>query len=431
VRAPFSNTGYRILDAIPGNNVNYQVSVDGQPWTIITDTFMTVNNLLPGQEVTFIVGAVTDCAVPFDTLICTAVECDLEILNISGTNPACANEFNGSAVAIADFGTQPYTFTWDGPISVTGDSVSGLPEGQYVLTVSDALGCIAVDTLTLTDPDSITATFIISPATCAGINDGSIQPNVINNAIGNVSINWSNGATGNIADSLASGWYSVTITDEFDCVFLDSMFVDQPESVVVDSIITSAALCSGSADGTATVIVSGGTLPYSYMWNDSAQTTTENAVNLSAGFYSVLITDAAGCETLATDIEILEPFPLQITVTPDDVLCFGGDSGQAVANGTGGTPPYTYNWNIGTGTSADSTASNLSAGTYDVMIIDSNNCQFQASLKLTNHPNLLLLLSIRWTFLALAMQMEQLPAIFQEGVVLILLAGQMVRLVKI
>jgi len=126
-------------------------------------------------------------------------------------------------------------------------------------------------------------------------------------------------------------------------------------------------ICNGGNNGIIAVSLSGGTAPFTYLWNTGQTTQTVNG--LSAGTYTVTVTDAASA-VIIYGVAVTQPLVLttNMTTTPD--IC-SQDNGTGKANVSGGTSPYTYNWNNGQTTQ---TAKNLSAGNYTVTITDNNNC---------------------------------------------------------
>jgi hypothetical protein len=127
-------------------------------------------------------------------------------------------------------------------------------------------------------------------------------------------------------------------------------------------------LCNGSADGTAGVTASGGNGVYTYLWSNSA--TTQSVSGLTAGSYSVIVTDGIGCMDTAY-ATITSPSAIAITATPSDVLCNGGFSGSINASVNGGTGPYTYLWSNAAMTED---ISGVGAGTYSLYVVDANSC---------------------------------------------------------
>ncbi len=132
--------------------------------------------------------------------------------------------------------------------------------------------------------------------------------------------------------------------------------------------ISADLTCYQSNDGFIANIVSGGTAPYSYVWN-SGQTLSVISY-LAAGNYSVTITDALLCE-ITDNITITQPNQLMLTVNSNDETGYQSADGTVSAVVSGGTPPYTYNWSNGASTASQS---GLSAGSYTVVVTDSNNC---------------------------------------------------------
>src|SRR5690606_1196226 len=117
------------------------------------------------------------------------------------------------------------------------------------------------------------------------------------------------------------------------------------------AVTDQAVSCHGGSDGSATASATGGTPPYTYLWNDPSGQSSATATGLSIGSYTVTVTDANGCTDIAT-ITITEPLLVlsasAIELSP--VNCFGGSDGQARASGSGGTPPYSYLWSDGQNT---------------------------------------------------------------------------------
>ncbi|KAF2518378.1 hypothetical protein EYY60_00165, partial [Flavobacterium zhairuonense] len=169
---------------------------------------------------------------------------------------------------------------------------------------------------------------------------------------------------------LVAGTYSVTITDANSCTkTINNIAITQPP--VLNAIAsTTAVSCNNGANGSATISPSGGTSPYTYLWSNGAATATING--LTAGTYSVTVTDANSCTKTVNNIIITQPTILSGTASTIAVSCFGGANGSATVTASGGVPAYTYSWAPSGGTAA--TASGLVAGTYSVTITDANSC---------------------------------------------------------
>jgi len=143
--------------------------------------------------------------------------------------------------------------------------------------------------------------------------------------------------------------------------------------------------CKSANDGEATVIVTGGTPPYSYLWNSNPVQTSQTVTGLDKGNYTVTVTDANGCIATA-NVTINEPKKLNVNIAPPShVTCYDGSDGDAVANATGGTPPFSFLWNTNPPQTTD-TATGLSAGTYTVTVTDFNGCVETKNVNI-NQPN--------------------------------------------
>src|SRR6185436_17852184 len=113
---------------------------------------------------------------------------------------------------------------------------------------------------------------------------------------------------------------------------------------LTSSTVPIDVLCNGGNSGSATVTAGGGIAPYSYSWSSGGTAATEN--NLAAGNYSVTVTDANGCTSVATAV-VAEPTTLTSSTVPVDVLGNGGNTGSATVTAGGGIAPYTYSWTSG------------------------------------------------------------------------------------
>ncbi len=183
----------------------------------------------------------------------------------------------------------------------------------------------------------------------------------------NVDYQWSNGTNAPNLTNLTGGIYTVTVSFGNGCVQVRDVTVTSFPVMLVSPSFVTAALCNGSADGTAQAVITGGTAPYTYLWNNGQ--TTATATNLAAGTYTATITDANGC-TKQTTANITQPTVLTATGNVVNVLCNGG-TGSATVAPAGGTPPYTYNWDNG---QTIPTATGLGAGVHSVTITDAHGC---------------------------------------------------------
>ncbi|MBL4709105.1 MAG: T9SS type A sorting domain-containing protein, partial [Flavobacteriales bacterium] len=189
---------------------------------------------------------------------------------------------------------------------------------------------------------------------------------------------WSNGSATATNTNLSAGTYTVTLSDANGCSSTNSAILTEPTALSASISSSTNVGCNGGSTGSATVGASGGTAPYTYLWSN-AGTTTTNA-NLSAGTYTVTLSDANGCSSTSSAI-LTEPTALSASISSTtNVSCNGGGNGSATVATSGGTAPYSYLWSNGDTTA---TNTNLSAGTYTVTLSDANGCSSTSSAIIT------------------------------------------------
>ncbi len=236
------------------------------------------------------------------------------------------------------------------------------------------------------DPDgcgvleALTATIAVTTPSCAS----QILTANVRGGSSPYLYSWTGGATSSsITGITASGTYSVTVTDNKGISVVQSVTLTAytPLGASTGSTRTS---CHGTSDGTATVIATGGTPPYTYSWTPSSQT-TQTATGLAAGPYNILVTDALNCTTTGST-SVPQPGVLSTAVSTTATSCFGSSDGTATASPTGGTQPYSYGWTPSGGSSIS--ASGLVATNYTLTVDDSSNCEATKSFSISQ-PNLL------------------------------------------
>lgn len=281
----------------------------------------------------------------------------------------CAGSSNGVLNAVPDGGLPPYTYLWSN--GATTQIVTGVPVGNYSVTVTDALGATATANATVGESDPINVVLAATYESSPGCSDGKID--VIKSQLGNsgpYTYIWSTGSTHWQLLDVPAGIYCVTVTNAFGCTGDGCIELE----LLPDSLMTAAtatdATC-GADNGTATATASGGIPPYSYQWNDAAMQTTATATNLAPGTYTVTISDQGACPQEQT-VTVVSDTPIDIQSTVVGEICMGGD-GSITLNVTGGTSPYTYAWSDA-GIGNTNTATGLSAGSFSVTVTDTNGC---------------------------------------------------------
>ncbi|MEM7103936.1 MAG: SprB repeat-containing protein, partial [Bacteroidota bacterium] len=292
------------------------------------------------------------------------------------TEISCNGDTNGSVSVTVSGGQVPYTYIWTN--GSTTSSTSNLGAGNVTVTVTDGDGCVAVGNVTLTEPDLLLATAAeTQQVLCAGSATGEANVIVSGGAMP-YTYQWSNGATDDSSTGLSSGPVSLTVTDTNGCSTIASTTISEVDGISASLIEDSGVLCFGDTNGQATASAMGGTVPYTYLWENGE--TDASAINLSGGLNSVTVTDTNGCFTTGSVI-ISEPMELNGSAIEDQpVLCAGEFNGQSTATFTGGTMPYTYNWDNG---ETNQTALNLGVGTHVLTITDNNGCTATAAVDIS------------------------------------------------
>ncbi len=293
--------------------------------------------------------------------------------SISNTvNVTCFNGNNGNLAVGVSGGTTPYTYAWSNGGNTA--SIGNLTAGTYTVTVTDAGGCIVTAVGTITQPAQVVAS--VSNQTnvnCFGGNNGSATL-IATGGNGSYTFNWG-GFVGASRTNLLAGTYNVSATDGNGCVAATiQVVITQPNQLSASTTKVDPG-CT-SANGSATVGVTGGTTPYNYAWSNGA--TAAQANNLVAGSYTVTVTDANGCTVTATATLVATSGP-SVNVTSTPVSCGATSDGTATAAVSGGTPPYNYDWND-VNNQISQTATNLEAGNYSVTVTDAAGCAFTASV---------------------------------------------------
>jgi len=378
-----------------GNNGTASASGSGgtAPYTYSwscnpVQTTSTASNLTTG---TYTV-AVNDANGCLTSSAITIIQPAVLSASINGqTGTSCNGGNNGTATAAGSGGTLPYTYSWNTAPAQTGINATGLLAGTYTASVTDAHGCPASASVTITQPLLLSSAIASSTNVgCFGGNNGSASASG-SGGTAPYTYSWSSNPvqTTSTASNLIAGTYSVTVKDAKGCSASSTILISQPALLTASINAQTNASCNGAANGTATVTGGGGTTPYTYSWNTAPVQTGSNAGGLTAGTYSVVITDAHGCPANAF-VTITQPVILTSAISSStNVSCFGGKNGTASASGSGGTSPFTYSWNSSPVQTA-ATANNLPAGTYTATVEDAHGCK-TFSTALITQPALLIL----------------------------------------
>lgn len=339
-----------------------------QPYTYVwsnSATTATINSV-PAGTYTVTVSDAAGCSVTASAIV--GQPATGMTASALGSNVLCNGSTDGSITLNVNLGVPPYTFVWTNG-GGTNQNPTGLGAGTYNVVITDATGCTATASAIITEPVLLGATSTVQNIACNGNTNGGITV-VPSGGIPPYTYNWNNGLppTGTQVN-LPANTYNLSITDNNGCIFTSTYVVTQPP-VLFATALGETVACFGGTDGDITLTAGGGSPPLTYLWSNGA--VTPNLTGLSNGTYSVVVTDANGCTATASAQIIAPGAPLIASATGSTLICNGTSNGTTSVTATGGTPPYTYQWNNGAGNSPNPTG--LPANTYIVVITDANGC---------------------------------------------------------
>ncbi len=294
-------------------------------------------------------------------------------INVQSNNISCFAANDGSITISTSGGTSPYTYTWNPNITTT-NTASNLGPGTYAITVTDFNNCSVNPNVTLTEPSQpLSVTPSQTDLTCYQSNDGTASV-IANGGTAPYTFAWSPNVSNTFsATGLAASNYDLTVTDNNGCTVTNNFVITQPTQLTTSENHVNV-LCNGNATGSVTIIPNGGTPGYTYNWSPGVST-NDSAVNVTAGMYSVTVSDTHACSAVQI-ATVTEPPLLTLAATPTPALCFGTATGIITSTATGGVPGYAFSASDGVSTlnSATGQFTNLATGNYSISVVDQNSC---------------------------------------------------------
>ncbi len=321
------------------------------------------------------------CAGTYEVTVTDALGCS-KVLSTTFTNPplleaslqvlsnASCDIYNpntGSVQVTAWGGTPSYHYHWN-----TNDTIpllQNLFAGIYTVTVTDHNGCDTILSVTITDPSPLQILAVPQPTLCFGSCDGSAQVYITNQGTPPYTYQWSTNENGTSINNLCAGIYSVTVIDAEYCVRVQAIAVNQPDSIR-PVLSVPPIKCYGDTTYITISQIIGGTPSYTWVWNDGSS--GQSLYGVSAGTYSLTITDAHQCVD-TTIIVVQQPSLLTSTANIVNTLCTASCNGSAQVIPTGGTSPYSFVWSTG---QHSSQITSLCEGAYRVTVTDANGCTY-------------------------------------------------------
>jgi gliding motility-associated-like protein len=356
------NNGSAMLTSKSGNGpFTYQWRSGST--VISTDTFIANR---PSGVHTLVITDINGCFTQYAFNIASSLPLGIAFTKV---DQSCSLP-NGSISSSPINGTAPYIYAWGTGGSTA--SITGLTAGTYRLTLTDFRNCVKIDSINILNFPAPILSKSSTNANC-GTNIGSGTVTLTTPSTPPYIYAWSNGVTfgptNNTTHSLGglgAGTYFVSVTDNKGCVRVDSVIITSTPAL--NTILTRVNASCGNANGTITNTPSGGSAPYTYLWNDGI--ITKDRSGLLPGIYGVTITDGNGCTTSNTITIAMNSNPI-LTLSRTNSTC-GQSNGSIASSMVGGISPITYSWSTGgTGTFI----SGISSGSYTLTITDSFGCQ--------------------------------------------------------
>jgi len=281
---------------------------------------------------------------------------------------SCKGGQDGWISVQASGGSSNYSYTWN--TGATGPTLANIPLGTYIVTVSDGVNQVQLSVVVTEPVVPFSVSLSVTPTTCNNDTPSGAIAGAVSGGTAPFSYLWSNGATASALTGLPAGSYSVTATDSNGCQAIATATIHQAGQLEL-SLFPEAVSCFGGNDGEIFTMVSGGALPYSYIWSTGH---TQGWVNqLVAGAYSLTVTDATGC-VVQQSAGVGQPQPL--TVETITTPATNGQNGSVNLEVIGGTTPYAFMWSNG---ATNQNLTGLAPGNYTVNITDAHACTAMAS----------------------------------------------------
>ena len=342
------------------------------------------SNSLDIPNPTNLLGGQNYCVTVSDEIGCEDILCfdmpfiDVIFPTVTDGSVLCNGDNNGMVSFFVENGFPPYTYQWadasntlSGVGVIPGENVdvvlNNLPAGVYDITVTDNV-MDTIFTANITEPEELIINDLAQiNVSCFDACDGELSIEVVGGTTP-YTTTWSNGDNQDVLQGLCAGIYTVTVTDFNNCEAIGTYTVDQPDEFIATTSLVQNVTCFEGTDGSATVSTNGN--PTAWLWNTGDLTATID--NQVAGDYSVTVTNADGCEDIAT-ISITEPdAPVLVSLEILELItCNGAAEAVIRSNVTGPGATFSYTWSNGETTE---TIENLTAGNYSVTVENEFAC---------------------------------------------------------
>lgn len=368
-----------INTTVTGGTAPYSYHWYNSSFNILNQTSNQITNM-PAGNYSFIVTDHNNCS---DSSSLVITQPDSLHYQCSIVNVLCKGFPTGELAVNLSGATPPFTYNWSN--GSTNENLSGLVAGNYTLTITDANNCQFIQNSFISEPaEALSVNSNATNVLCKGDKSGA----VIASPIGGTSpytYHWSDGSNTQSINQLLVGTYTVTVTDANGCLYYSGAVVSEPDLPLTINAVPTPVSCFGYQDGSLAVNLSGGTIPYTLIWDNNTyvlSTNQQSIEGLKSGVFNIWVTDANNCVNNQS-YTIGSPDSVKIEISATIVSCYNGNDGTVAVNVEGGTEPYTYLWsNSATTHNLESVAAN----SYQVSITDANNCVYHAAIQVSEMP---------------------------------------------
>lgn len=370
-----SNYGGYNVSCLNGNDgmVNSFVSGGVGGYTYLWSNMMTTSDVtgLGAGMAELTVSDLNGCTSSASIILTSPSELTA-VVSVS-TAISCYGSSDGTLSVTANGGYAPYTYNWS--TGGNGSMLSNVPAGNYIVTVTDFLGCQTIVNYAFTSVEPLIMTVDVTNISCNGLNDGAATATVTGGTAP-YSFYWNTGSTSNTISNLTPGLYYGFALDANNCAtnFVPIM-ISTPTTLTL-SAVSSDVTCNGAADGSIDLSVSGGTAPYTYTWSNGSQ--TQDLSGIGGGEYTVTVADAGTCSGTYT-VTITEGGVLVVNASSLDADCQTNGFGSIDLAISGGISPYTVSWSNGAMTED---LSGLSEGDYTYTVTDNSGCSTMQTISI-------------------------------------------------
>ncbi len=338
----------------------------------------SASNLCPGTYRVTILDANN-----LSTISTVTIPIDVVHATVTHTNLSCRNYGVDTAIIAAASSLGPFSYVWNNRPATASDTATNFPVGANTVLTTDAYGCTTTDTFIILQPTEITFSNVAHSALCYDSSSGSITT-TLTGGTAPYSYEWDNDTTLDTINlsHASAGMHVLTVKDSTNCVVTDTAYVSQPTPISF-TFSPFNLTCYNSGNGVIDVVASGGTPPYSYSWNTTPPQAITLIKYLSAGTYTVTVTDSNNC-IVSDSVTLTQPPLLSDSTQKTDLICYGRHNGRGEVFPFGGVPPYHITWiNPAVTGNIDST---LTGGANPVSISDANGCYALDTIKISQPP---------------------------------------------